>query len=324
MTTGENQFCVNRTSSIKPIPLSSKILSLFALLPLLCVTGCLEFEDQTLSYRYDTHTDTLRIFQDYHGIFGADDVAKVTDAEAEELDSVLKGQRTFFFANWIMEYNREQLRERLEELKDPEKRRETKQPETAIVRYEKLMTLALDNVRMENDGFYLDAKGRLCGNQKVTVTGVSKLIAAGNEALREMIRAEAGKLETSAEQKAVLLKAERGPGDFIRLQGNAISVRFPTTQDEFAKWMGSPPDDGRQLKEFRRQGGRITMTNDLATFSLGVPTDVVTTLTLPVATKPYVPNAVDAVRKRTSIREKFDPSSAAREFLNPSSPAQKP
>jgi len=327
MTLGERPFSVNRAASKKPMATRSRILRLLAILPLLCVTGCLEFEDQVLTYRYDAGTDTLRIFQDYHGIFGADDATKVTTEEEEQLDSVPKGQRTFFFANWIFEYNREQLGERLKELKDPEKRREMKQPEAAIALYEKLMTLVMDNVRVENDGFYFDAKRRLCGNQKVTVTRVTKLIAAGNDALREMFKAEAGKPETSAEEKAVLLKAGAGPGDFIRLQGNAISVRFPMTPDEFAKWMGPPSDDGRQLTEFRRQGGSITMTNDLVTFSLGAPTNGVTTLTLPMAKNPYTPNIVDAVRKRTPIREEFDASSAAREFLNPSRPAnagQKP
>jgi hypothetical protein len=242
----------------------------------------------------------------------------------EQLDSVLKEQRTFFFANWIFEYNHEQLRERLKELKDPEKRREMKQPEAAIARYEKLMALVADNVRVENDGFYFDAKRRLCGNQKVTVTRVTKLIAAGNDALREMIKAEAGKPETSAEQKTVLLKAGAGPEDFIRLQGNAISVRFPMTPGEFAEKMDPGFGDARLLTGFKRQGGRITRTNDQVTFSLGGPADDVTTLTLPMAKNPYTPNTVDAVRKRTSIREKFDPSSAARQFLNPSRPAQKP
>src|SRR5437667_9550488 len=254
---------------------------------MLWLTGCLEFEDQTLTYRYDASTDTLRIFQDYHGIFGADDTARVTDAEVEQLDSVLKGQRTFFFANWILEYNREQLRDRLTELKDPEKRKELKQPETALARYEKLLTLALDNVRVENNGFYFDAKGRLCGSQKVTVTQVSKLIAAGNDALREMIKAEADKQETSAEEKAILLKAEAGLGDFIRLQCNALPVRLPITPRAFAQMMDPGSSDARLLTEFKRQGGGITMTNDLVTFSLGAPTNAVTALTLPMAKQLY-------------------------------------
>jgi len=299
------------------VPARFRILRLFALVPMLWLTGCLEFEDQTLTYRYDAGTDTLRIFQDYHGIFGADDAGKITDAEVDQLDSVLKGQRTFFFANWILEYNHDQLRELLQTIKDPEKRKEMQLTETSIARYEKLLTLALDNVRVENNGFYFDAKGRLCGSQKVTVTQVTKLIAAGNDAVRELIKAEADRTEISAEEKSVLRKAATGREDFILLKGNVLTVRFPMTQGEFAKMVDPGSDNGKQLTEFRRQGGSIAMTNDLVTFSLGSPTNVVTALTLPMATKPYVSNAVDAVRKRTSIRERFDASSAARGFLNP-------
>jgi len=86
----------------------------------------------------------------------------------------------------------------------------------------------------------------------------------------------------------------------------------------YAEMMDPGSSDARLLTEFRRQGGRITMTNDLATFGLGAPTKAVTALTLPMSKQHYVPNAVDAVRKRASIREKFDPSSAAQAFLNPS------
>jgi hypothetical protein len=307
----------NHAAREKQLPVRFGILRLLAFVPMLLLTGCLEFEDQTLTYRYDTGADTLRIFQDYHGIFGADDAAKITDAEVDQLDSVLKGQRTFFFANWILEYNADQLRELLVAIKDPEKRREMQLTETSSARYEKLLTLALDSVRIENNGFYFDAKGRLCGSQKVTVTQVTKLIAAGNDAIRELIKAEADRAEISVEEKAVLRKAETGREDFILLKGNALTVRFPMTPGEFAKMMDPGSDNGKQLTEFRRQGGGITMTNDLVTFSLGAPTNVVTALTLPMATKPYVSNAVDAVRKRTSIRERFDASSAVRAFLNP-------
>jgi hypothetical protein len=139
-----------------------------------------------------------------------------------------------------------------------------------------------------------------------------------------MIKAESGKQETSAEKKAVLLKAAAGPDDFIRLQGNAITVRFPMTAGEFAEMMDPGSGDARLLTGFKQQGGRITRTNDQVTFSLGGPTEEVTALTLPMATKPYSPNAVDAVRKRAGIREKFDPSSAERAFLSPPPPPQKP
>src|SRR5919198_2743031 len=87
----------------------------FPLLPLALLTGCLEFGKQTMSYHYDKATDTLRIFQDYHGIFGEDAKGKpgegLSAEEQEQLESVLKGQRTFFFSNWIFEYNRQQIEE---------------------------------------------------------------------------------------------------------------------------------------------------------------------------------------------------------------------
>src|SRR6266540_4087494 len=118
-----------------------------------------------------------------------------------------------------------------------------KLPEIASARYEKLLTLVVDDVRVENNGFYFDAKGRLCGNQKVTVTQVTKLIAAGNDALREMIKAKAGNQETSAEEKAALLKAEAGPGNFIQRQGSAFSFRFPMTPRAFAEMMDPAPAD---------------------------------------------------------------------------------
>jgi hypothetical protein len=139
-----------------------------------------------------------------------------------------------------------------------------------------------------------------------------------------MIKAEAGKQEISAEDKAVLLKAEAGPGHFIQLQGSALTVRIPMTPRASAEMMDPGSSDARLVAEFRRQGGRITVTNDLATFGFGAPTNTVTALTLPMAKKTYVPNALDAVRKRASIRDQFDPASAARSFLNPSSPTTSP
>src|SRR5256885_3355843 len=152
-----------RAAAEKPMPVRPRILRLLALLPMLWLTGCLEFEDQTLTYRYDARTDTLRIFQDYHGIFGADDTSKMTAEEEEQL-----------------------------------------------------------------------------------------------------------------------------------------------TPRAYAEMMDPGSSDARLVADFRRQGGRITLTNDLVSFGLGAPSNAVSALTLPMAKKPYIPNAVDAVRKRTSIRDTFD------------------
>src|SRR5881409_2309150 len=47
-------------------------------------SGCLEFEQQTLTYRYDAKTDTLRIFQSYQGIFGADAKDRLSQKQKPE------------------------------------------------------------------------------------------------------------------------------------------------------------------------------------------------------------------------------------------------
>jgi hypothetical protein len=298
--------------------MKSRITQLLAVLSLLWLTGCLEFEDQTLTYRYDAKTDTLRIFQDYHGIYGAKDKSQLEEEEITQLDSVLKGQRTFFFNNWIFEYNGESVREALENFKDPIKRKEALVPEAAAVAYEKLLALLVDNVRVENGRFYFDAKGKLSATQRVTVTHVSRLIAAGNGAISEALKVEAAKDSNSSEDKASILKALQGPADFIRLEGNVLTVHFPMPREEFDKTLTDEDSGARQWREFKRQGGKVSYANGQGTWAFGSPTDTATILTLPVFVGPYVTNAVAEVRKRAGIVEKFDASAAAKEFVNSS------
>ena len=89
--------------------MAQRYRSTFLVVCLALFTGCLEFEQQTLTYRYDAKTDTLRIFQSYQGIFGADAKDGLSQDELAQLDSVLTGQRTFFFANWIFELESERF-----------------------------------------------------------------------------------------------------------------------------------------------------------------------------------------------------------------------
>ena len=289
---------------------------LFALLSLLALTGCLEFEDQTITYRYDAKTDTLLIFQDYRGIYGASDKAQLNEEELTQLDSVLKGRRTFFFNNWIFEYNGDSLHEALDNFRDPIKRKEANEPETAIAAYEKLLALAIENMRIENGRFYLDGKGRLSATQRVKVTQVSRLIAVGNGAIAEALKAEAAKDSTSPEDRTVYLKASQGPADFIRLDGNVLTVHFPMKREEFDKAMTDEDAGARQWREFKRQGGKISYENGQASWRYGTATDSLTTLALPVFAGPYVTNAVVAVKQRAGIAVKFDSAAAAKKFVN--------
>jgi hypothetical protein len=68
----------------------------FVFVPLFLLAGCIEFERQSVTYAYDAPTDTLKIFQNYHGIFGGDATNSLSKEELNQLDSVLNSQRTFF------------------------------------------------------------------------------------------------------------------------------------------------------------------------------------------------------------------------------------
>src|SRR5262245_53638118 len=190
--------------------MANRYLACFLIGCLALLTGCLEFEQQTLTYRYDTKTDTLRIFQSYQGIFGGDGNNGLSKDELEQLNSVLTGQRTFFFANWIWEFNRDALRETVDKLKQPDAQQELKLDPAGLARAETLLKVVLDNVTVENGPFYFDQHGKLCGVQQVTLKQCSKIIAAANPAVRDYLKIEAAKDDTSAENRSLYLKsAER-------------------------------------------------------------------------------------------------------------------
>ncbi len=131
----------------------------FLFVPLFLLAGCIEFESQSVTYAYDAPTDTLKIFQNYHGIFGGDATNSLSDEELRQLDSVLNSQRTFFFGNWITEISHDQLREQLNHLKE-EAAKESK-PDPRNSNLETLLKLLVDHVRIENGGWYIDGDGKL-------------------------------------------------------------------------------------------------------------------------------------------------------------------
>ena len=145
-------------------------------LVLCLLTGCLEFERQSLSFRHDLANDTLYIFQDYQGIFGVENPARLTEAEREQMASVMQQERTFFFANWIAEYNRKLF---MEKQQTPKGELDANEAYEASLRA--LLQVALANIKVENLGFYLNREHRLCGAQRVTVKHVSKVVEALNQ-----------------------------------------------------------------------------------------------------------------------------------------------
>jgi len=281
--------------------------------------GCLEFERQTLSYHFDKASDSLRLFQDYQGIFGGDakgDPEKpLTAKEVTQLESVLKGQRTFFFQNWILEFNRAELEEELADLKDPEQPAGKGMPPEGIAKLEKLLQLLLDNVRIENGPFYLDPQKKLCGVQSVTISHVSSVIAAINECAPFLMQEYAMNDDVPPADREAVSRFVKASRRCVELEGNALTVRWPMAQGSYDEVFGTKAGEPAWSAEMKKAGVGMVFADEVVTWKLGKQDDEITRLTLPCSEEVYTSNALDPAGRQHVVRETFDPVAAANEFL---------
>ncbi len=293
-----------------------KLLSLLALA--LVLTGCIEFERQTLTYQHDTASDTLRIHQTYHGIFGADDPQQLTDKEREQLASVMKGQRTFFFANWAFELNQESFQKGLADAVLPK----TNSLEEAFRRATtNLLTLLIANVQIENGKFHLNEAGQPCGTQRVTLRNVSKLLAAGNATMRKALELEMKDKQT-VEERELINRSLARPEPFFSLTGQQIRFRFPVSKAEFDKLGEGDEQLKRFFAEFVKLGGGMQHEDRELHVRFGRPDAQRETVTLPMTSqKRYVSNALPHLRDTYGFAKNFDVQKDAENFLRPKPPA---
>lgn len=267
--------------------------------------GCLDFKEQTVTYRYDSETDTLRVFQEYRGIFGDSQTDTLTKAELEELNSVVSSERTFFFANWMWELNREELAGKL----DAFNKRSVEERTPSAIATAALQRQILDALRVKNGAAYFDAHGRLSAVQQVTLTHVTALIAAANDFLAETFRTEASNPKMAASKRERYIRALEEHREYIVRRGHAFFVRLPVTREEF-------DDSYSDLERLSNGGINVVFANDEMTWQIGVPSDVVTAVTMPVSRADYVPNAVASFRRCVTVLDSFDPSEEKRGFLS--------
>jgi len=216
-------------------------------LAMAALCSCVKFGRQTMTMQHDTAADRLLIFQVYEGIQGSEE--KMTEREQEELASVFSGQRTFFFANWLFEYNRKTIEDGVAKAKQKlagtpgqpslrESEREVTQAGLA------LGEALLAHVRVDNGRFYRNGAGQLCGYQQVTVEQVSKLIASVNAALNRMVLAGVAPDETAG--NGVRRAAAARGHVWIALSGNRLRFQIPATAEEYWKKrqeLGKPLQD---------------------------------------------------------------------------------
>ena len=242
-------------------------------------SSCIEFESQELVYRYEKKNDTLLIALKYDGIYGSikagfddrsDDVAtdeQLSEQQVAQLESVLAGGRAFFFNNWISEYSRAGCAEVLQKMKDG------KGPEMVFGDPEKkLLRALLDDVKIENIGFYLDENKRLCGAQTMRISHFTKFLRLANEVFRRQFvaklpelrkeQAEAVKGSFSRESIDLLEKALEDDYDFLVHEGNLLRVQFPVTKLDYER---VEEEGGEDLPE----GLRLDFRKGVATLEMG-------------------------------------------------------
>ncbi|GIS29037.1 MAG: hypothetical protein CM15mP130_0670 [Verrucomicrobiota bacterium] len=202
------------------------------LLLLFSFSSCIEFEREKLTYIHDEEKDEIRMTLCYEGIFGnlkksgqfasyqktTEDKAtpeKLNQLQIEQIESVLKEKQAFFFSNWIFEYNQNTLKEILKN-EEEELTTEGKvfgKPEKELIKS------LLAEIEVENVGFYLDAKGRLCGAQTLRLSNASKVITMANKVLGRQLKARLPEMQNFTPETITLIREKlKDDFPFIRLK----------------------------------------------------------------------------------------------------------
>lgn len=217
--------------------------SLSSLILFLCLTfsSCIEFEREKLSYIHDVEKDELRVTLTYEGIFGnldkgeysqknRDDVAtheSLNQLQIDQLESVLREKRAFFFSNWIAEYSKPSVEKMLKSIIKGNKHGKFGDPEN------KLIELLHKNVDVQNVGFYKNKVGKLCGAQTVKISNISQVLTSANEVIQRQIIAHIPQLRKELEEKTpsawsqktidLIEKKLENKFEFIQLEGNLMT-----------------------------------------------------------------------------------------------------
>lgn len=287
--------------------------AVMAVAALLTLTACIEWRRQTLTFRHDAAADTLLIHQDYQGLYGADQRERLSDQEIEQINSVFTGQRTFFFANWILEFNRAAVEQSLEAMQ----REAAPDPKQQGARYAltRLARLLLDNVTITNGVLSLNADGELCGTQRVRLRNVATVIRAANTAIQAVLRAEAEDPGREADVARIYRAAAAGPPDFITLKGNVLSVRVPMAAAAYKESLEDSADGWAMAEAFRREGVTIRHADDALHVQVGREGDSITRVSVPVHEKPWTPNLLNHLSATHKILKSHDAGQEAAQFL---------
>jgi hypothetical protein len=268
------------------------------------LTACVEFEEQRLSYNIEANE--LTIFQEYRGIHAKEikisgekkekPKTSLSESEQKEIDSVMNSERTFFFGNWITEYNRNHLEEELVKYKEGKATPEDSAEQRDWI---PLIELLLANVKVTNGDFYYDEKQRLSGYQVVRVTNLDQLTAQASRSISQWI------LNTDPTDSTVMTEQIRAMATadhpWVRHDRNKITISYPASAEEYAKMQ----KDNSGYTGSSESPVTTTYKDGVATIDIG-STDDAPVLISRTFDRPYTPIAVDYISSKYSIKKEID------------------
>jgi hypothetical protein len=286
----------------------NRLLNFLLLLLLFSFSSCIEFEKEKLTYVHDEEKDELRATLIYEGIFGnldkgeysqknREDVAthdSLNLLQIDQLESVLKEKRAFFFSNWIAEYSKPSVEKILKSIIKGNEHGKFGDPE------KKLIKLLLKNVEVQNIGFYKNKMGKLCGGQTLKISNISQVIASANEVIQRQIIAHIPHLRKELVENVpsawskktidLIEKKLKGRFEFIRLEDNLMSFSTIMAEAEQKKLTDS------SLKDLP-SGARVEFRDESIVILVGSESDEVVQVSKKCFDG-YQPNALNYVREQ--------------------------
>lgn len=294
---------------------------LAACLAVLLLPGCIEFEKQTLVFRHYPETDTLVIWQHYEGIHGEDNEHDLSKKEREQLHSVVNGQRTFFFGNWITEYNAEDTGKFIAEEEARLKKGFASKPEADDARQMLAFArMVRKSVIIKNGPFYLNQQKRLSATQHVTLNNAGKITQDLN-ALFHMAILQSNRIfdvfggfEEGDPNIELLEKSAHAKMEYLTLKGQQLQFRWPMTGEHFQR--GMREKSTAKLVELARKGGvTIQQKDNLLIITAGKLKAADTFVCIKLPDAAFQPNATEAVSNRYGLTKGFDAARTRAKFF---------
>ncbi|HET9217794.1 MAG TPA: hypothetical protein VFR18_12490, partial [Terriglobia bacterium] len=221
--------------------------------------GCIDFDDQVLTYTHDVSTDRLLVYKDYHGIRGSDSDG-LSEWEEEQLLSSWMEPRIFLFENWPS-LSLDELREGLAK---PLPSGESELDHVFETAYRKLVATVVASTHISNGPFYYDDAGRLSGVQRVTFHNLTELITLVNDSIRANYAKGAADATNDGETRSRLTRAAADPRPFVLLDGNRITARLSRSKDEYLRDLDEPV-----FQMLLESGMKMTFADGITTLTIG-------------------------------------------------------